>query len=157
LGETVHRPIVSAALVGPVDVSPGIYALVDSGSHHVLADAAMASFAGIDYSGSDRELNLGMGGSTIKVRFADVRMRLLAPGGTDDDFIEWETEVGFVNNWRPTFPMILGQRGFLDQFTVTMSNFARQTAVEAPSSFDERFGVPVQQSWWPHHRKEPGS
>lgn len=150
LGETIHRPMVTTALLGPRgEVSPGVYSLVDSGCHHVLVDAALAAAIGVDHKASTRMVNLGLGGQTAKVRFADVRMRLLAPGGTDDEFHEWETEVGFIEHWRPTFPMLLGQRGFLDQFTVTMSNFARQTAVEEAGVFDERYGVPSVQPWWP--------
>ncbi len=38
--------------------------------------------------------------------------------------------------------MLLGQRGFLDQFTVSMSQFAQLTAVEEREEFDKRFGVP---------------
>ncbi|MFC7358888.1 hypothetical protein [Nocardioides astragali] len=72
----------------------------------------------------------------------DLRVRLLAPTGSDDQYIEWETEVGFVDQWRPTFLMLLGQRGFLDQFTVSMSQFAQLTAVEEREEFDKRFGVP---------------
>jgi len=38
--------------------------------------------------------------------------------------------------------MLVGQAGFFDQFTVTMSRFALQTAVEPVEAFDGRFGVP---------------
>ena len=74
---------------------------------------------------------------------SDLRIRLLAPDGTDEQYIEWEAEVGFFDEWRPTFAMILGQRGFFDQFTVTMSLFSLQTAVEPLEQFDSRFGVPL--------------
>jgi hypothetical protein len=144
LDRTVQRPIVSVALVGRTgEVSDGLYALVDSGCGHVLAAPWLANAAGIDLKESQRVLDLGIGGDTVKVRFADLRVRLLAPNGTDDQFVEWETEVGFVDRWRPTFAVLLGQHGFLDQFTVTMSNFARLTAVEDCEAFDHRFGIPV--------------
>ena len=150
LDETIHRPMVTAELVGPAgEVSGGVYALVDSGCHHVLVDSSLAATTGIDHQASTRVLDLGLGGTTVKVRFADARMRLILPGGTDDQFCEWETEVGFIDLWRPTFPILLGQRGFLDQFTVTMSNFARQTAVEALEEFDRRYGVPAVEPWRP--------
>jgi len=68
---------------------------------------------------------------------------MLAPGGTDEQYIEWSAEVGFVDRWRPTFVMILGQWGFFDQFTVTMSAYALQTAIEPLEEFDTRFGVPL--------------
>ncbi|EGD45064.1 hypothetical protein NBCG_00600 [Nocardioidaceae bacterium Broad-1] len=143
LDQVVHRPIVSTALVGPTgDVSDGLYALVDSGCSHVLAAPWVAFAAGVEPKKSDRILQLGIGGGTVNVRFVDLRVRLIAPGGTDEEFVEWPTEVGFFDQWKPTFPMILGQRGFLDQFTVTMSQFSQATAVEARETFDDRFGIP---------------
>lgn len=143
LDQVVQRPIVPTALVGPSgEVSDGLYALVDSGCSHVLAAPWVAFAAGVDPRSSDRTLKLGIGGDSVTVRFVDLRVRLLAPTGSDDQYIEWETEVGFVDQWRPTFLMLLGQRGFLDQFTVSMSQFAQLTAVEAREEFDKRFGVP---------------
>ncbi len=67
----------------------------------------------------------------MTVEFADASLRLLAPGNAGDDvFVEWQAEVGFLKQWRPTWPMLVGQVGFFDQFTVTMSRFALNTAVE---------------------------
>jgi hypothetical protein len=144
LDQIVQRPIVSTALVSPSgEVSDGLYALVDSGCHHVLAAPWLADAAGVDPKATARELDLGIGGTTVKVRFSDLRIRLLAPDGTDDQYFEWEAEVGFFDEWRPTFAMILGQRGFFDQFTVTMNLFSLQTAVEPLEEFDSRFGVPL--------------
>lgn len=79
----------------------------------------------------------------MKTRFVDMRLRLLAPDGSDEHFVEFDTEIGFFDNWKPTFTVLLGQVGFMDQFTVTMSQYAKQTAVEPVEYFDERFGVPL--------------
>ena len=140
LDRIVHRPIVPVALEGS-EVSQGQYALVDSGCSHVLAAPHVATAAGLDPRDAHRELSLGIGGTTVKARFLDVRMRLFAPDGDDDDFVEWETEVGFLAHWKPTFTILLGQVGFLDAFTVTMSQHTRLTAVENVETFDARFGV----------------
>jgi hypothetical protein len=135
--------VVPVALVG-AEISPPVQALVDSGCEHVLADWWLAHAAGVDPKGSAREIKLGLGGDSIQVRFVDVRMRLFAPDSPQDEhFAEWEGEVGFVQHWRPTWPMLLGQIGFLDQFTVTMSRLAATTAVEHKEVFDQRFGVPL--------------
>jgi Aspartyl protease len=143
LGSIVHRPVVPVALVG-TDVSNTVYALVDSGCSHVLAAPWLADAAGIDPKASGRELLLGIGGSSVKVEFADASLRLFAPGDAGDDvFVEWQAEVGFLKQWRPTWPMLVGQVGFFDHFTVTMSRFALHTSVEPLRVFDERFGVPA--------------
>jgi len=52
-----------------------------------------------DPKSSQQVLDLGLGGRTVKVRFADLRVRLLAPGGSDDQLIEWQAESGFVDQW----------------------------------------------------------
>lgn len=142
LGSIVFRPILSVALAGPGgEVSSGVYALVDSGCSHNLAAPWLAHAAGVDPKDSDRSLLLGIGGERVNVRFLDLTLRLLAPNGDDEQYVEWQAEVGFFDAWKPTFPMILGQAGFLDEFTVTMSHHARVTAVEERDAFDARFGV----------------
>lgn len=142
LDSIVFRPIVSVALAGPSgEVSSGVYALVDSGCSHNLAAPWLAHAAGVDPKDSSRSLKLGIGGSVVNVRFLDLSLRLLAPDGDDEHFIEWQTEIGFVDSWKPTFPAILGQSGFLDEFTVTMSHHTRVTAIEELAVFDRRFGV----------------
>jgi len=120
-----------------------VYALVDSGCSHILAAPWLAVAAGVEPKDSVRELSLGIGGTTVKARFLDLRVRLLAPGGTDEQYFEWDAEVGFVDHWLPTFAVILGQDGFFNKFTVTMSNFAFLTVVERPDAFDDHFGVPT--------------
>jgi hypothetical protein len=142
LDSIVQRPVVPIALVG-AEVSTTVYALVDSGCEHVLAAPWLADAAGIDTKASGRDILLGIGGTSAKVEFADASVRLMAPGDVGDDvFAEWQAEVGFLKQWRPTWPMVVGQVGFLDQFTVTISRFSLQTAVEPVEVFDSRFGVP---------------
>ena len=63
------------------------------------------------------------------------------PGAIDSDPVAWDLDVGFIDGWRPLYPCILGNVGFLDRFTVTISRFAQVTAVEALEAFDARFGT----------------
>lgn len=115
--------------------------LVDSGCEHVLAAPWLAASAGVDPQEGHRSIELGIGGETLRVRVVDLTLRPHAPG-EPDDYVDWPSEVGFVSHWRPTWPMLLGQVGFLDRFTVTMSRNAQRLAVEDRSEFDDRFGVP---------------
>ncbi len=140
LGTVVLRPIVPVTLVG-ADVAPASLALVDSGSEHVLAAPWLASAVGVDPEMSHRQLDLGVGGQTVAVRFSDLTLRLHPPDGGDDEYVEWQAEVGFVDHWRPTWPILLGQVGFFNRFTVTMSRLARQIAVDSDAEFDRRYGV----------------
>lgn len=140
LGTVVLRPVVPITLVGE-DVAPTVMALVDSGCEHLLAAPWLANAVGVDLNQSHRRLDLGIGGQTVEVRFSDLRLRLHPPDGGDDDYVQWHAEVGFVRQWRPTWPVLVGQVGFLDKFTVTMSRLAQQVAIDADDEFDRRFGV----------------
>lgn len=80
----------------------------------------------------------------MRVRFVDLTLRLHAPDvARDDVYVEWQTEVGFLHHWRPTWPALVGQVGFLDHFTTTISRMAKHLAVEEATAFDRRFGIPL--------------
>ncbi len=143
LDSVVLRPVVPITIIG-VEAAPVVTALVDTGCEHVLAAPWVARAAGVEPTTSGREILLGLGGETVRVRFLDLTLRLHAPSVADDDvYLEWQAEVGFLSHWRPTWPALLGQIGFLDQFTVTFSRMAQHLAVEEPTTFDRRFGVPL--------------
>jgi hypothetical protein len=138
----VLRPVVPLTLVG-TDASTPVLALIDSGAEHVLAAPWLANDIGVDPDRAHDEMDLGIGGDVIRVRFVHCRLRLHPPGGDDEEYLEWESELGLVSTWKPTFPVLLGQRGFLDRFTVTMNRQGQLTAVEDWDAFDARFGVPI--------------
>ena len=140
LNTVVLRPVVPITLVGS-DVTPTSLALVDSGCEHILAAPWLASAAGVDPTQAHRQILLGIGGDTVEVRFVDLLLRLHPPDGGDEEYIEWQAEVGFVHHWRPTWPVLVGQSGFFDKFTVTMSRLAQEVAIEASDIFDDRFGI----------------
>jgi hypothetical protein len=123
------------------EASTPVFALADTGCEHALAAPWLANDVGIDPDQAHDEIDLGIGGQVIRVRFVDLILRLHPPDGTDDEYVEWSTEVGLVNEWKPTFPVILGQRGFFDRFTVTFNRQAQATAVEDWDAFDHRYGI----------------
>jgi len=82
-----------------------------------------------------------VGGENIEARFVEVTMRLHPSTREDNDPAEWRAEVGFIPSWRSPFPVLLGQLGFLDAFTITVSRTAAALAVESQAVFDERYGV----------------
>ena len=84
-----------------------------------------------------------MGGGIVEARFMPVTAYLHPPMGVDLDLIAWDLDIGFIDGWRPLYPCILGNVGFLDRFTVTISRFAQATAVEPVETFDDRFGLPT--------------
>lgn len=140
LGTTVLRPVVPITLVGN-EIAPPSLSLVDSGCEHVLAAPWLANAVGVDPRQGHRSLVLGIGGENVSVRFLDLSLRLHAPSAGDDDYVEWQTEVGFLRHWKPTWPILLGQVGFLNRFTVTMNRQCQRVAVEDWNTFDNRFGI----------------
>lgn len=141
LDTIVLRPIVPVTLVGTAGLSSSAFALVDSGCSHILVSQGLARSVQLHFRDSQRQLRLGIGGTTVEVRFLDATLRLHPDQAGDDEFFEWRTEVGVIREWRPTFQVVLGQLGFMDHFTVTMSRHAQETAVEAVTEYDKRFPV----------------
>jgi hypothetical protein len=141
MGDVVLRPVVPITFVGS-ELAPTVLALADSGCEHVLAAPWIATATGVDVEATHKTLVLGIGGDNVNVRFHDLTIRLHPEGGSDRDYIEWQCEVGFPSTWRPTWQSLVGQVGFFDRFTVTMSRFAQQMAIEPLEVFDSRFGVP---------------
>jgi hypothetical protein len=138
-GRTVLRPVVRISVA---DVALIVDALVDTGSEHVLADSTLALAAGVDMSKPVDVEEIGLGGGIVEARFATVTAWLHPPAGGNAEPVAWELDVGFIDNWRPLYPCILGNVGFLDQFTVTVSRFAQATAIEPVAAFDARFDPP---------------
>jgi hypothetical protein len=116
------------------------WGLVDTGAENVLAAAWMADVAGIDMSTTSDIVRIGIGGQVAEVAFAEVELRLHGPDDASE-FISWRADVGFVPGWPAPFPLVLGQVGFLDRFTVTFHRGAAMLAVEEWEAFDSRFGV----------------
>jgi hypothetical protein len=135
------RPALPIGIVGPAG-PVGVAALVDSGADHVLAAPWVAQAAGCDLSGSP-DVEIRIGGGIRVVRFTSVELVLGPPDGTDEDLVVWEAQVGFFDAWEPAWPAVLGQVGFFDRFTVTMSRQAMLLSIEDWDAFDERFGMPA--------------
>ena len=79
----------------------------------------------------------------MEARFLEVELRLHRwPHATDHEYVDWRAEVGFVTPWRPLYPILLGQHGFLNQFTVTTSRTAQELTIENVAAYDDRFPQP---------------
>lgn len=101
----------------------------------MLAAEWLADFAGVDLSQNTDTALIGIGGHSAEVRFVDVELRLYAPE-MGDEIISWRCDVGFVPDWQAPFALVLGQTGFLDQFTVTFHRGAATLVVEEWDAFD---------------------
>lgn len=139
-GREVLRPVVPVSLAGPEQPTAPRIGLVDTGAESVLAASWLADLAGIDLSTNTDSSVIGIGGLLAEVTFAEVELRLHRADDATES-IGWRTDIGFVSDWQPPFAMVLGQVGFLDQFTVTFHRGAAALAIEEWTTFDDRFGA----------------
>ena len=139
-GREVLRPVVAVSIPGSVPNMEPYLGLVDTGAESVLAASWLADLAGIDLSTNTDRAVVGIGGQIVEVVFAEVELRLHRVDAASE-FIAWRADVGFARNWQPPFAMVLGQSGFLDQFTVTFHRGAAALAVEDWAAFDARFAT----------------
>lgn len=146
LEKPLLRPVVVVRFAGARLSEHNVAALVDSGSDHVLAAPWIAQEIGVEPD-RDREMSIKVGGAVRPVRFADVTIHVLPPetnvrqGGFDaSSTVSWETQVGLFTQWEsPPWMAVLGQVGFFDRFTVTISRHSQTLAVSHQGDFDERY------------------
>lgn len=144
---SVFRPLVEVSFRGRLEMEHKVAALVDSGSEHTLAAPWVARALGLELNDAHRTMNLRLGGETVGVFFHDIAIRLLPPGGTINEYIEWSSEVGFLDRFRVSaWSAVLGQVGFFDHFTITMQRSALTLSVEGPEKFDERFAALIREA-----------
>lgn len=139
-GREVLRPVVPVSIAGPAGEAAPRVGLVDTGAENVLAAEWLADLVGVDLSQSVDAALIAIGGHSAEVRFFEVELRLYSPE-MGDEFTAWRCDVGFVPDWQAPFAMVLGQRGFLDQFTVSFHRGAAALAIEEWNVFDARFGT----------------
>lgn len=137
-GRTVYRPVVPVTLVGPEAENAATFlALVDSGCERCLAAPGIARQIGVEPD-ADQQVPMRIGGDTRMARPAQVSLRLAPEQGAG--YVEWLAEVDFFTEWTSSpWQVLLGQVGFFDQFTVTLSRSARQLAIESAEEFDRRW------------------
>ena len=139
----VFRPVVPVTLAG-LPVERALDGLVDSGSESTLVASWVADLIGLDLTQPDEVLRIGVGGTSVEARFVEVDLRLHRwPNIADGDYVTWRAEIGFVSPWRPLYPVLLGQRGFFDEFTVTCSRQALELSIEDADTYDRRFTDPA--------------
>lgn len=150
LGRQVVRPAAEVEVRGPKGPQR-TWALVDSGSEHTLIAPWMSRATGIQAGPGDPEIEIGLGGGTRTVQLTACNMALLPPPDIDEEPIYWNPEIGIIaSSWEPQWGVLLGQVGFFDIFTVTMSRHAQALAIEALEQWDVRFPMPPQEA------EEPG-
>ena len=118
-----------------------VWALIDSGCEHILASPGLARAIDANLGAASRKVDLGIGGDTVSFSFVDTVVRIHPPDASVDEFIEWETEVGFGGAWKAPWSILLGQSGFFDRFTISMHRQIARVVVDEYGAIDRTYGV----------------
>jgi Aspartyl protease len=137
--DVVLRPVVEVWVTGP-EGTEKVAALVDTGAEDTIVSRGLCRVVGIEPS-PNRETTLGIGGAYRTCYFADVTLRLAPSGQEVENAIAWITEAAVPASWEPPWQVVLGQIGFFDQFTVSVSRLSQALAVERSHAFDDQYGL----------------
>jgi hypothetical protein len=106
------QPLIHISLVGPTAARP-IRGILDTAADDTVFPDYVAARIGVDLTGAPTGSSSGVGGISVPLRFAPIKLRL-AGGG---EFREWPAWVGFTS--LPLRYPMLGFAGFLQFFTAT--------------------------------------
>jgi hypothetical protein len=122
-------------------------ALMDSGSERCFASPALARSLRLDLRDVPSAV-IGLGGGARRVQFVTVTLQLFESmlNNEDSPISEWQADVAFLSNWDPPWAVLLGRDGFFDQFTVTMHGGVPAVMLEPWETFDERFGLQIEEA-----------
>jgi hypothetical protein len=117
--QTRLQPLLTVALVGPT-ATLAQRGLLDSGADDTVFPEALAPLIGLDLSTAVVGEVTGVSGSSVAVRFAEVKLRL-----TDGiEFREWPARVAFAAT--PMRRPLFGFAGFLQFFDVVFRGAAEE-------------------------------
>lgn len=126
-GAAVLRPTVPL-IVAPHP--PAVLGVVDSGSPISVCNAELFKWLGIDVETAEPTyvVPLSVGGAFERIPVFRVTLQLRSP----EETVSWELELGAKRRWLLPFAVLLGQRGWFDQFPTRID--ARTSSVELPDS-----------------------
>jgi hypothetical protein len=135
-GKPVFRPFVRVSLADGAHHTQVLDGLVATAASGVFASAELAGQLGIDLSDHEGEVEAVVNGSdrTVTVRYKTLTLRLHPPDGSADADRQWQTQVGFIENWHRY--VVLGNVGFLDRFKVAFGGSPKAVLIEEPSPLE---------------------
>jgi len=129
-GEMVLRPLLPVSLVNGDRGTSRLAGLVASGADLTLVSDVLAEQLGIgleDYEGEGDHLAAG---GVVRARYKTIDLRLHSPDAEQDEYREWRSKIGFVENcWYSNGLVVLGNVGFFDQFEVAIGGPSQAVAI----------------------------
>ncbi len=123
------------------DAASTFSAIIDTGGPITVVDRELLELGG-DAVSADETMVLRLAGSTSEVPLYEFTLEARPPLElTDERPVSWRGVVAVLDPWpHQGTAVILGQRGFLDAFTVTFGPDG--FALEPAATFGERFPLP---------------
>lgn len=142
-GEThgaLQRPVLPAAFhVGVVGHRRAFMALIDTGGPITVVAHEVISAGGGDPVETGLTLPIRLGGRSFVAPLYEMTLEAKPPRGRSDRSISWRGLVGVLSPFpHPGTSVILGQIGFLENFTVTFG--PDRFVIEPAEAFTQRFG-----------------
>jgi hypothetical protein len=131
-GSRVFRPAV------PIIVAvglPSVLGVIDSGSPASVADATLFDLLGVSVDVDEPlfEIPLMVGGRFARTPVFEVQMWLQPPtAGTEP--LAWTLPLGARRGWKLPFGVLLGQRGWFDQFPTRINGASSTVEVDQVSN-----------------------
>ena len=92
--------------------------MVDSGSPVSVANADLFRWLGVDFAvdAALYEIPLTIGGAAETMPVFVWTLSCISPDGVPAGPVTWQLHLGARHRWRLPFTILLGQRGWFDQF-----------------------------------------
>jgi hypothetical protein len=118
-GSPVLRPCV---FVAPPGTDDALIAVVDSGAPITVAAPTLLAALGVDIAVASpiMEVPLGIAGASGRVAIFEVELDLVPPPDLAMGPRRWRLHMAAHPRWRLPFAVLLGYRGWFDQFRTTI-------------------------------------
>ena len=140
---TLGRPVLRAAVrVAVPGRRSSFTALIDTGGPLTVVSEEVIASAGDATIATGQTLPIRLGGRAFNARLFELALQAIPPVGANDPRRSWHGLAGVLDPWpHQGTSIILGQIGFMENFTVTFG--PDHFAVEPGDAFSKRFASPV--------------
>lgn len=140
---TLGRPVLRAAVrVAVPGRRSSFTVLIDTGGPLTVVSEEVIASAGDATIATGQTLPIRLGGRAFDARLFELALQAIPPVGANDPRRSWHGLAGVLDPWpHQGTSIILGQIGFMENFTVTFG--PDHFAVEPGDAFSKRFASPV--------------
>ena len=129
-GQTVHRPMMIAHIVGPNGQAQTCVVCLDTGADSCIFPLSFAAMVGLDPLQMKMHMTGGCGSAANPTYYADVEIQLRYSINGVASTISFTTYAGFTPGMEAQGIGLLGQTGFFENFATTFHHKARTFTID---------------------------